>query len=335
MPLHPATLRDTIPLARQCALLRLLARLEFVSERHLHQLIAPHLSRRHYRRILTAAHAQRLIWRLPVDAMRLPGALGAANQAPPPRTPLLYGLTAHGRAWLEVQGVEDDPDVLERAIVRDWRRPELKVGQLAHDLLVVDWCCQALIALQRSPLTRCIEVVLEYISATSTTGQALQRIDALMIIQINPAHPDEHDERAADGISWGWPERQTPGMLAWALEIDRGTETLMTLLGKAVMYRDLTLNSHYAATLGCPLLPVVVTPTARRAAQIAREWLDGWPDGRGVVSHLGALTPARGGVLWGRYKAMGVRPARDATIWEDLGLTRERWDAAQQEGVAS
>ncbi|MFV9505411.1 MAG: replication-relaxation family protein [Oscillochloridaceae bacterium umkhey_bin13] len=314
------------PLSREAALLRLLARLEFVAERHLHLLLAPHLSRRHYRRILKAAHDQRLIWRLPVDPNRLPGAMGASNQTPPPCTPMLYGLTAQGRAWLDAEGVEDDPAVLDRAIVRDWRKPELKLGQLAHDLLVIDWCCRALAALRTSPLTRMVEVVLEYVSAASPTGTALQRIDALMLVQVDPSRSGQPAPPATAPIPWGWPARNTPGTVAWALELDRGTEILVTLLGKAVMYRDLTVSGHYADTLGCPVLPVVVTPTARRAAQIAREWLDGWPDGRGVVSYQGVLRDQRGGVLWGRYKTMGVNPARDATLWDDLGIAQADWE---------
>ena len=314
------------PHARQRELLRLLVRLEFVSARHLHALVAPALHSVTFWRWLQTIHQQRLIWRHTVDATRLPGGIGAPNGAPPPRPPILYGLTAQGRAWLEREGVEDDPAVLERAIVRDWKRPELKTGQLAHDLLVVEWCSRALIGLRGAPMPQTVEIVMEYVSATAPTGQPLQRFDALVRVHVAPGQaPGQQDAQNPASIPWGWASGQGGCCLAWAIEIDRGTEPLVTLLGKAVMYRDLTVSGHYAATLGCTPLPVMVTPTVRRAAQIAREWLDGWPGGRGIVAPVDRLAEELGGVLWGRYKTMGLNPARDATLWEDAGLTRAQW----------
>lgn len=312
------------PYARQQELLRLLARLEFVSARHLHALIAPTLHAVTFWRWLQTIHQQRFVWRHTVDAVRLPGGIAAPNNAPPPRSPLLYGLTEQGRAWLEGQGVEPDPAVLERAIVRDWRKPELKTGQLAHDLLVVEWCSRALIGLRRSPMPESVEIVMEYMSATAPTGQPLQRFDALVLVQLAPG---QQNARNSEAIPWGWARNAGGQCLAWAIEIDRGTEPLVTLLGKAVMYRDLTVSGHYEAMLGCQPLPVVVTPTVRRAAQIAREWVDGWPGGRGIIAPIDRLTDKLGGVLWGRYKTMGLNPARDATLWEDLGLSLEQWES--------
>lgn len=308
-------------LRRQVDLLRLLARLEFVPERHLHALVAPELSRRHYRRILAATHAAKLIWRHPVDAERLPGGIAAPNGAPPPRTPLLYGLTPQGRDWLAREDLEDDPAALERAIVRDWRRPEVTTAQLAHDLLVVEWCARALAELRASGRLVAAEVVLEYVSATEANGQAIQRFDALLVVQVAAAPQAD----PAPGIPWGWPAHGALGRVAWALEIDRGTEKLLILLGKAVMYRDLTVTGHYQATLGLNPLPVVITLTGRRATQIVSEWVDGWRNGRGVVAPLHRLADPHGGVLWGGYKTLGLNPARDATLWEDLGLTRATW----------
>lgn len=310
------------PYDRQRELLRLLARLEFVPARHLHALVAPAVHTVTFWRWLQTVHTQRLIWRHTVDAGRLPGGIGAPNKAAPPRPPMLYGLTEQGRAWLEGQGVEPDSAVLERAIVRDWKKPELKTGQLAHDLLVVEWCSRALIGLRRSLMPESVEIVMEYVSATAPTGQPLQRFDALMLLQLDLG---QQNARNSDVIPWAWARNTGGPRLAWAIEIDRGTEPLVTLLGKSVMYRDLTVSGHYEAMLGCKPLPVVVTPTVRRAAQIAREWLDGWPGGRGIIAPLDRLTDDLGGVLWGRYKTMGLNPARDATLWEDLELTQAQW----------
>ena len=38
----------------------------------------------------------------------------------------------------------------------------------------------------------------------------------------------------------------------------------------------------------------------------------------------------RTSVLWRRYKTLGESPARDATLWADVGLTHDRW----MQGVA-
>jgi hypothetical protein len=318
---------NLIPL-RQRELLRLLARLEFVPARHLHALLAPELHETTFWRWLQDIHRQRLIWRTPVDARRLSGAVGATNGAAPPRTPLLYGLTERGRDWLADQDVEN-AWLLERAITRDWQEPELKTGQLAHDLLVVEWCCRALAALKPSPLLERVEIAMEYVSARSEGGQAIQRFDALIVLQVAIELRDAHELHA---LPWGWPNAQAQFRLAWALEIDRGTEKLVTLLGKAVMYRDLTITGHYVATLGLNPLPVVITPTGRRAIQITREWVDGWPDGRGVIAPLDRLSDARGGVLWGQYRAMGFTPMRTATLWDDIGLSQAVWEYIRHNG---
>lgn len=313
---------------RQRELLRLLARLEFVPARHLHALIAPQLHETTFWRWLQNIHRQRLIWRLPVDACRLPGAVGATNGTAPPCPPLLYGLSERGRDWLADQGVEGDW-VLERAITCDWQQPELKTGQLAHDLLTVEWCCRALIFLKRSPLLKRVEIAMEYVSARSEEGQAIQRFDALILLQAASELRGAHELHA---LPWGWPDAQAPFRLAWALEIDRGTEKLFTLLGKAVMYRDLTVSGHYAATLGLNPLPVVIAPTVRRATQIVREWLDAWPGGRGVIAPLDRLSDARGGVLWGQYRTMGFNPMRTTTLWEDIGLSQALWEQIHHNG---
>lgn len=189
------------PHARQRELLRLLARLEFVPARHLHALVAPALHSVTFWRWLQTIHKQRLIWRHTVDAGRLPGGIGAPNGAVPPRPPMLYGLTDQGRAWLDANGAEDDPAALERAIVRDWKKPELKTGQLAHDLLVVEWCSRALIELRGSSMLKSVEVVMEYVSATSETGQPLQRFDALVLVQVAPGL---WEAKSTAPTPWAW-----------------------------------------------------------------------------------------------------------------------------------
>lgn len=306
---------------RTAPILRLLGRLEFVPTAAIHRLIGPARARFTISTWLNALHQQRLIWRVAVEPWRVPGSQSRISRRPAPRDPLVWGLTPQGRDWLREQQVEDDPSVPDRVITRDWKRPELRLGQLAHDLLVVNWCCAALDELRQHPLVRCVEVIPEYVSATNAAGQAIQRFDAL--VHVGLAHPTRGADRDLGPIPWGHPRRDDPAQVAWAIEVDRGTEKLVTLLGKAVMYRDLTRSGHYRATIGADPLPIVLAPNPRRAGQIAREWLDGWPGGRGVFAPFTAA--GADGVLWQRYKALGVNPTYDTTLWADVGLTRERW----------
>jgi hypothetical protein len=89
-----------------------------------------------------------------------------------------------------------------------------------------------------------------------------------------------------------------------ALEVDRGTEELRVLLEKALAYRELTFEGAYTKVLGGPVLPVFLVPSARRAAQIATEFRDAWPDGWGVVSTPQQANHPTGGVLWGKYLSL-------------------------------
>lgn len=308
---------------RLAALLRLLGRLEFVPMHHIHALIYPDMTRYGALKALHRAHKQRLIWRSQVQPEKVPGAIKSRNAMPPPCLPYVYGLTPEGRALLGQMEAEENPNDLDTFVVRDWKKPDVRATQLAHDLLVVNWCCLALRHSRHHPGVRSIRCQLEYVSATTVNGQPMQRFDALMMVElgestVNPLMPY--------AIPWGHPSSGPQQTVAWAIEVDRGTEKLVTLLGKAVMYRDLTVSGHYAATLGVNPLPVVLAPNARRSAQIAREWLDGWPQGRGVIAPFAAAAASEHGVLWGRYKTLGENPARNTTLWEDVGLSREAWD---------
>lgn len=307
---------------RIVTLLRLLARLEFMPERYLHQLLAPQLSRRHYRRILADAHAQRLIWRHEVSARHLPGHMLARGNVRPPKNPVLFGLTEEGRTWLQRERVEGG-NALELAIVHHWRDPDLKTGHLKHDLLVVDWCCRALAELRRSGRLAAVEIVLENETLVATRETPGQRMDALMLIRL----AEQPRQWASPGaFPWGWGGKRTPRQISWALEIDRDTEHGGTLTGKAIAYRDRSINGHYQQAYGVNPLPVIVTTTPRRAEKIAREWSDGWPGGRGAIASFAQISDAQGGVLWGNYSQLEAGLTRPVTLWNDTGVTRAMWE---------
>jgi hypothetical protein len=202
----------------------------------------------------------------------------------------------------------------------------VRAAQLAHDLMVTTWCASALRGAARSPWLTRARCQVEYVSLTDERGQAIQRFDALLVLTFAPGR--QRRGRHAWELPWaeGW-EREDADerTIRIAVEADRGTEKLAILLGKAVMYRDLTLSAHYDATLGGPVTPVFICPPGRRAAQIGREWIDGWPGGRGLISSTAAAYDRDLGALWGRYFTMTERPARETILLGDLGIDRTSW----------
>lgn len=311
---------------REAAALQLLGRLKFLPTRHIHTLVCPDLTRQGTQKFLTQLHAERLVWRAPVPAPHVPGAITATNGQSPPIAPHLYGLTPEGRAWLAQHDCETT-SLLNAMPVRAWDQPEVRPGHLTHDLLVVEWCCAAIQWLRSCPVVRAVRCQLEY-RTDDERGQTQQRPDALIEVALAPQTPVE--PASPWFVPWHGPVPTEHQLVSWAIEVDQGTEKLVTLLGKAVRYRDLTLNGDYLRTLGVNPLPVILVPNRRRAEGIAREWLDGWPGGRGVISTHQASADSPYGVLWGGYKTLGERPARSATLWDDIGVTRAQWDSWMQ-----
>lgn len=313
---EPAT-RERLP-----AILRLLARLEFVASRHLHQVIFPDHDRRTLRQALSYLLDAQLIWRAEVPYTYLPGSLGARNRRPPPRDPYLYGLAPAGRSLLRDWGLEPET-VLRTTVVRHPRAPLVRRGQLRHDLEAIEFCVSALATAARCRQITGIQLQLECVTAMdSTTNQPLQRLDALLVLALAP-----HDTPVSPWVPWDipWVSGSRPERaLRLALEIDRSTESLAVLRRKAVTYRYLTERGIYQQGLGGDVLPVVITPTQGRADQIRREWAAVWPGGPGAIASVASAFDADRGVLWGHYLALGDGAARPVTLWESLGIDRGR-----------
>jgi hypothetical protein len=327
-PSQPFIPIDFSAAAQEAALLRLLLRLEFVSARHIHTLIYPGVHRTTVWRTLNRLHQERLIWRKAVGGQRVPGAAGRGG-TPAQATPHLYGLTPHG---LEaVQACDDHPEALERAIVRDWKNPEVKLSQLAHDMLVIDWCVSALAEARQSSLVQGVRCVLEYISVVDAEGKPRQRFDALFLLQFGEPN---WKPRQPWTIPWATVDHHGGPQHCLSIEVDRGTEKLATLMGKAIMYGDLTRYGFYERGLGGPVLPVFLVPTTRRAAQIAREWRQGWPGGPGVIAPFGPAQDSPYGALWGRYRAMADPAMPRQTLFEGTGITLEYWQTARLDTVS-
>lgn len=314
---------------RWAAVLQLLGRLEFVGTRWVERLLFPDRSRWTAWRTLEILHTEGLVWRTPIDVWKLPGAVRGMEGTPVRQPPYVYGLTVAGRDWLAAQYAEPDPSILETFVVRDYVKPEVKPTQLAHDLLVVDWCVSVIDHARRCPLIGGIRCQLEYISAQDERGQAYQRFDALLALTFDGSLPKQQ-QRAGWQIPWEsrtLPDDASRMTIRFACELDRGTEKLSTLMEKAMMYAQLTRSGHYDATLGGPVLPVVIAPPGRRGAQIAREWADGWPNGVGVVSSFGRAKHPRYGALWGHYYAMASRTDEPIDLLAATGLTLDTWHA--------
>ncbi|NTU80216.1 MAG: hypothetical protein HGA45_12550 [Chloroflexales bacterium] len=320
--------RLTLPKHRIAAVLQLVGRLEFVPGALLREAAFPDLPRSTAALHLQRLHAERLLWSAPVPASRVTVAQVGRGGAMPPRPPHLYGITEEGRQWLAEHGA-DGPTAMARFSVRDWKEPNVRAAQLAHDLMVTTWCASALLGAARSPWLTRARCEVEYVSLVDERGQAVQRFDALVVLTFAPGR--QHRGRQAWEIPWaeGW-EREGPNerTIRIAVEADRGTEKLVILLGKAVAYRNLTLLGHYDATLGGPVTPVIVCTAGRRAAQIGREWIHAWPDGRGLVSTTRAAEDPVLGALWGCYYTMTERPAREVTLLGELGIDRASWEAS-------
>jgi len=313
-----------VPLATaQIAVLRVLGRLEFLLTPHLALLVYGRVSQRTVWRQLKQLVELGFVWREAINLVpghrhgAAPTGLitGDRQRVTPLHQPFVYGLTPEGLAYLQDVDAEADPGIYDHLHIRDRRNTRVPLATLVHDLQASWWCSSIIADFRRSRLCAGISAHVEYIS------HERRRVDALVKLHLNP-----HGAVPLPGpIPWndGVPRRPEERDILLALEVDRGTETLKLLLGKAVCYRDLTREGHYRTTLGGDVIPVFLTPTVRRAAQIAREFQDGWPDGPGVATTADNADHAEHGPLWGRYRRM-----RDGQETQLLPVTLAQWQAS-------
>lgn len=283
---------------RMTELLRTLGRLEFMLAPQIKALIYPDMGARTMYRHLAHLLAHELIWRMPVNLERRAERVRDGRPVPPPRSPAAYGLSVAGKALLEALEVEHDQRSLDGLKARDARGRRPAPSTMAHDLQTSWWCASAILAARRHRHCQRIFVQVEYVVSRE------QRIDAVLILRF-----DWSAARVRPAVyrtPWfdGTPRRASEVEVRLALEVDRGTEPLTVLLGKADRYRQLTATGVYGQVFGGPVLPVFIVPNKTRAAQIGREWRDGWPGGWGVVAVDRAAEHPRYGCLWGNYRAL-------------------------------
>ncbi len=278
-------------------LLRLLGRLDMLTLPQIQASIYPTYSGRGVQNRLNHLLEHELLWRIQTRSV-------AANHAAEytrvrKQGAYAYGLSDHGKALLDTLEVERDPLTFNRLRSREsrGRKPDLRT--ISHDLQVSWWCLNVILSAAQNRFCRKLYVQTEFYPEKS------QRIDALIILRLNPDHPRGASE-VGPIVFFDGTERQAGEIDIWlGLEVDKGAEELKVLLGKAEKYRDLHRAGVYSATLGGPLLPVFLVQTPRRAAQIATEFQAIWPSGWGVAGTPFSAN-SREGVLWGKYKSLAT-----------------------------
>lgn len=279
---------------REVLLLRLLGRLDLMTLTQIQQAIYPTYTTRGVQKRLQYLMDDDLIWRVQT---RLVAANHAAEYAKVRKQgAFAYGLADQGKELLNTLEVEHDPLSFDRLVSRDprGRKPDLRT--LAHDLQVSWWCLNVILDATENRYCRRVYVQTEFYPEKS------QRIDALMIVRLSPDNTRPVAEMGSIPFFDGAELRPGEIDIRFALEVDKGTEELKVLLEKAEKYRDLHKAGIYTATLGGPVLPIFLVQTARRAAQIAREFQDIWPSGWGVVATPFSANAGSDGLLWGKYR---------------------------------
>ena len=326
----PAVLRLTAPGAvaadRDIATLRLLGRLDFATTAMLKALIAPDISTPALRERLNRLLKEGRVWRQTVTMDQVQPKEAGGRGQPPPKAPYVYGLTPEGRELLETLDVESSQAVYAALQTRDRRAPNVPQAQLKHDLLVSNWCASVIDGARRSRLLDSTICQVEYVSARTPEGKEQQRMDAFLALIFNR----EPKQQTAPlwMLPWNNGEPPAPRQLIarYAGEIDRGTEPLKILLAKGLMYRTLTESGHYRKTLGGDVLPVILVPPGKRAAQIAREWQTSWPGGKGVISNFIKADHPKHGALWGEYYTITDNPPKVSHLLSDMFPDLATWE---------
>ena len=312
-PIVPST---TALSERAIAVLRSLGRFEFMQFKWIKALHYPEHAESTTYYVLGRLEEDGLIWRVPgPPTIEQKGMVGA---------PRVYGLTNDGLAYLDTIGAEADAGTLERMKSRDRKNLKVPRTTLTHDLQAAWWCALLTTSVRRSRRLRDMYIQVEY-----TTDR--QRLDALVILRFWRSLPKTAmDTDLRWNIPWWNPAGVNPQQtvqVALALEIDRGTEPLKTLLGKGVVYRDLTLAKYYEAQIGMPLTPVFLVPTVKRGAQIMTEWKDAWPHNTGIITTPKSAMHTTWGTLWGEYRRMA--DGKPTSLLGTLGCPSiDTWESA-------
>lgn len=320
---------------RDIEVLRALGRLGVLNSQMIYNLFFADSTRQTMMRHLNKLYEEGRVWRTRIANYQqtYDAKTGKKVNAPPLKQPYVWGLTPEGRELIEAADAEVSERTYALLHTRDRRGiANINKGQLKHDLLMSSWCASVVDAARRCRLLHSIFCHVEYVS------HERQRIDGLLIL-IFDRSKQKHN---LPGWKIPWYDYTPPGgkstAVRFALEADRGTESLGVLLGKAATYRELIVNGHYKHIVGGPVIPVFITPLVKRAAQIAMKWQNAWsddgqllPNTPGLVSSPECSTHPKWGALWGEYFRLRDDPQDWATntvrpldgIFKDLDAWKE------------
>ncbi len=234
---------------------------------------------------------QRLVWTHSLTGFRAT----VINNGHPGRGLAVYGLSRAGKQLLMNMGVESDVATADLLVARDVRGAVAEPNSLARDLQVTWWCASMIEGLRLLPWCTGIycQTELSVIKGHRPDAYLMARFD------VNHSRPN------VNGIPWigKTPSRPNEIKLRWALELDNSTESGNILVEKFVTYRDLHATGTYQRVLGGDVLLVLIVQNHRRAAYLAAEFTQAWPQGWGLVStpdRMGANSTSYG-ALWGTY----------------------------------
>lgn len=131
--------------------------------------------------------------------------------------------------------------------------------------------------------------------------------DAILIVRRNPEYA------TPTAVPWlAVPPAPSEGIKGYAVEIDRDTEPLGIIRGKAESYSAVWIDSTFYQRYGRLPLPLWVVPTVRRQENIMRVWQEAWEPGQWMITTDAAVHVDE----WHEYKAgvRRVRPLLDS--WE-------------------
>lgn len=294
-------------------LLRLLGRLELLTTQNIHEAVFPHLTigavRQRLRRLVEAE----LVWvaKTRVLAVSKSGEYAKTNRT----SALVFGLGTEGKEVLAVYETEPDLLSLEQLKNRDAKGRKPATQTMPHDLQVAWWCLNVIGFAARHKHCHGIYVQVEF------TAKFGQRMDALVILRMNPKVNRDVGDMYDIPFFDGSPPAEDDIDIRLALEVDKGTEPLKVLLEKGEAYRNFTATGVYTSAVGGPVLPVFIAQTDRRAKQIAAEYRAIWPDGWGVVSTPSRAHNIQDGVLWGDYRSMTT--GKHFVLMTDLSVQKD------------
>lgn len=283
---------------RMILVLRVLGRLEYMMSSHIHATIYQSFHKSKMYRDLQKLREHDLVWSITAPC-------GAAEKRedgtylPPKKWQYVYGLTNTGKALLESLGVEPDLQILQHLKARDPRGRHQSSLFLMESLAASWFCANILECSRRSRYIQKVHIQMRY------AINDLQCMSALILLRLSRT-PDPNHNLDVYPLFEGMPPTDNTFDIRLALEIDTDMKPLIYHRRKAEVYRDLTAHRAYHKALGGFVVPVILTSSSRRAAEIGREWKLGWPGGAALISTMRGADDLVLGVLWGKYvNAMG------------------------------